>query len=52
MGGATKTIDEIRKDGIDKQLKERIVAERTEMQYIKDQAKQRLPGQFVSLSLA
>jgi hypothetical protein len=49
IGGATKTIDEIRKDGIDKQLKERIAAERAEMQYIKDQAKQRLPGQFISL---
>jgi hypothetical protein len=47
--GATKTIDQIRKDGIDKQLKERIAAERAEMQYIKDQAKQRLPGQFISL---
>jgi hypothetical protein len=45
----TKTIDQIRKDGIDKQLKERIAAERAEMQYIKDQTKQRLPGQFVSL---
>jgi hypothetical protein len=30
-------------------LKERIAAERAEMQHIKDQAKERLPGQFVSL---
>jgi hypothetical protein len=44
-----RTIDQIRQDGIDKQLKERIAAERAEMQHIKDQAKERLPGQFVSL---
>src|SRR5215467_467369 len=45
----TRTIDQIRNDGIDKQLKERIAAERAEMQRMKDQAKERLPGQFVSL---
>ena len=45
----TKTIDQIRKDGIYKQLKERIAAERAEMQHIKDQVKERLPGQFLSL---
>ena len=49
VGGAIRTIDQIRKDGIDKHMLERIAAERAEMQYIKDQAKQRLPGQFVSL---
>src|SRR5215469_14216413 len=48
-GVGTRTIDQIRKDGIDKQLKEMIAAERAEMQRIKDQAKERLPGQFVSL---
>src|SRR5215469_18677055 len=45
----TRTIDQIRKDGINKQLKEMIAAERAEMQRIKDQAKERLPGQFVNL---
>ena len=45
----TRTIDQIRNDGIDKQLKERIAAERAEMQRMKDQAKERLPGQFISL---
>jgi len=44
-----RTIEEIRKDGIDTQLKERIAAERAEMQRIKEQAKERLPGQFISL---
>ncbi len=44
-----RTIDQIRKDGIDKQLKQRIAAERAEMQRIKDQTKERLPGQFISL---
>jgi hypothetical protein len=34
-----RTIDQIRKDGLDKQLKERIAAERAEMQRIKEQAK-------------
>src|SRR5215831_15943937 len=49
VGGATKTIEQIRKDGIDKQLKERIAAERAEMQRVKEQVKERLPGQFLSL---
>ena len=31
-----RSIDQIRKDGIDKQLKERIAAERAEMQRMKD----------------
>jgi hypothetical protein len=44
-----RTIDQIRNDGIDKRLKEMIAAERAEMQRIKDQAKERLPGQFISL---
>ena len=38
-----RTIEEIRKGGIDTQLKERIAAERAE------QAKERLLGQFISL---
>jgi hypothetical protein len=46
---ATKTIDQIRKGGIDKQTLERIAADRTEMQRVKQQAKERLPGQFLSL---
>ena len=46
--GATKTIDQIRNDGIDKQLKERIAAERAEMERAKQEQKERLPGQFIS----
>jgi hypothetical protein len=47
--GAPRTIDQIRKDGVNKQLKERIAAERAEMQRIKQEQKERLPGQFLSL---
>jgi len=36
--GETRSIEEIRKSGLDKQLKERITTERTEMQRIKDQS--------------
>src|SRR5215471_12087446 len=45
----TRTIDQIRKDGIDKEILERIAAERQEMQRIKQEQKERLPGQFVTL---
>jgi hypothetical protein len=45
----TKTIDQIRKDGIDNQTLERVAADRAEMQRVKQEAKERLPGQFVSL---
>jgi hypothetical protein len=45
----TKTIEQIRKGGIDKQTLERIAADRTEMQRVKQEAKERLPGQFLSL---
>lgn len=45
----TKTIEQIRKDGIDKQTLERIAAGRAEMDRAKREAKERLPGQFVSL---
>jgi hypothetical protein len=44
-----KTIDQIRKDGIDKQTLERIAAERMEMERVKQEATERLPGQFISL---
>ena len=44
-----KTIDQIRKDGIDKQTLESIASDRTEMQRVKQEAKERLPGQFLSL---
>jgi hypothetical protein len=44
-----KSIDQIRKDGIDKEMLERIAAERQEMQRIKQEQKERLPGQFLSL---
>jgi hypothetical protein len=45
----TKTIAQIRKDGIDKQTLERIAAERVEMERVKQETKERLPGQFLSL---
>jgi hypothetical protein len=44
----TKTIDQIRKDGIDKQTLERIAAERAEMERVKQEVKERLPGHFIS----
>jgi hypothetical protein len=44
-----KTIDQIRNDGLDKQTLERIAAERAEMERAKQEAKERLPGQFTSL---
>ncbi|HXP51462.1 MAG TPA: hypothetical protein VN922_16010, partial [Bacteroidia bacterium] len=47
--GITRTIDQIRKDGIDKETLQRIAAERAEMQRVKQETKERLPGQFVSL---
>src|SRR5215813_7698183 len=46
---STRTIDQIRKDGLDKQMLERIAAERAEMQRIKQEAKERLPGGFLSV---
>ena len=45
----TRTIDQIRKDGIDKETLQRIAAERAGMQRAKQEAKERLPGQFLSL---
>jgi hypothetical protein len=45
----TKSIEQIRKDGIDKQTLERVAAGRAELQRVKQEAKERLPGQFVSL---
>ena len=45
----TKSIEQIRKDGIDKQTLERVAAERAELQRVKQEAKERLPGQFLSL---
>ncbi len=45
----TKTIAEIRKDGLNKQTLERIASDRAEMQRAKEEAKARLPGQFISL---
>ena len=44
-----RTIDQIRKDGIDKQMLQRVAEERAEMQRVKEQVKERLPGQFLSL---
>jgi hypothetical protein len=45
----TRTIVDIRKDGLDKAVLERIEADRAEMQRVKEEQKERLPGQFVSL---
>ena len=45
----TKSIEQIRKDGIVKQTLERIAAERAEMERVKQEATERLPGQFLSL---
>jgi hypothetical protein len=45
----TRTIEQIRSSGIDKQTLERIATDRAEMQRVKEEAKERLPGQFVSL---
>ena len=45
----TKTIEQIRAQGIDKGTLERIAAERAEMERVKQEAKERMPGQFVSL---
>ncbi len=45
----TKTIEQIRKDGIDKQTLERIAAEKAEMERVKQETTERLPGQFISL---
>jgi hypothetical protein len=47
--GGSRTIDQIRKDGIDKQMLQRVAQERAEMQRVKEQVKERLPGQFLSL---
>ena len=45
----TRTIADIRKDGLDKAVLERIAADRAETQRVKEEQKERLPGQFVSL---
>ena len=45
----TRTIDQVRKDGLDKQTLGRIAQERQEMLRIKQDQKERLPGQFLSL---
>jgi hypothetical protein len=45
----TRSIEQIRKTGIDKQTLERIAAERAEMERARQEAKGRLPGHFVSL---
>jgi hypothetical protein len=45
----TKSIDQIRKDGINEETMERIAADRAEMERAKQEAKERLPGQFFSL---
>jgi hypothetical protein len=45
----TRTIEQIRSSGIDKQTLERIATDRVEMQRVKEEQKDRLPGQFVSL---
>ena len=43
-----KTIDQIRNQGLDKEVMERIAAERAEMERKKQETKSRLPGAFVT----
>ncbi|MGA9151120.1 MAG: hypothetical protein WBZ36_11125 [Candidatus Nitrosopolaris sp.] len=45
----TRTIADIRKDGLSRETLESIAAERAEMQRVKEERKERLSGQFVSL---
>lgn len=45
----TKTIEQVRENGIDKQTLERIAAERITIQKKQDEMRQRLPGNFISL---
>jgi len=44
----TKTIEQIRNQGLNKEVMERIAAERAEMERAKQEQKERLPGQFIS----
>jgi hypothetical protein len=44
-----KSIEQIRKGGIEKSTLDRIAAERAELERQKEEAKERLPGKFVSL---
>ena len=44
----TKTIEQIRNDGLDKQTLKRIAEERAQMERAKQEAKERLPGHFIS----
>ncbi len=44
----TKTIEEIRKNGIDEKTMERVVADRAEIERRQQEAKERLPGKFIS----
>jgi hypothetical protein len=44
-----KTVDQIRKLGIDKEMRERIAQERAEIERQQQEARERLPGRFISL---
>jgi hypothetical protein len=44
-----KSIEELRKTGIDKDLMQKIASDRAEIARINEEAKERLPGQFVTL---
>jgi hypothetical protein len=45
----TKSIEQIRKSGIDKETRERIAQERAEIERQQQEARERLPGRFISL---
>ncbi len=45
----TKSVEEIRKNGIDKNVMQKISADRAEMARISQEAKERMPGAFISL---
>jgi hypothetical protein len=45
----TKSIEQIRNQGLDKSILDRIAAERAEMERAKQEQKERLPGKFLSL---
>jgi len=47
--GSEKTVEDLRKNDLDKDMLERITADRAEMARANKEAKERLPGAFISL---
>ena len=47
--GTAKPLDQIRKEGLDKEMLGRIEADIAEMKRVKEEQKARLPGTFLSL---